>query len=1005
MSPVSAGRKLPRYTSNAIEAQMMKLADYAFLLRDYGIALKSYRDAGLEFKSDKAWRHYALSQEMAALCIYLTDGSRRDMDEALEKATTSYIKARSSNGDRAARHATRAVLLQMDLLRKGGNKQQVRERVREVAFALVGQSTEESNLCAALLLEQAALCFSSMPSAKLRQYSFHLILAGYHYISCSQRRHAVRAYSSALGIYMSKGWTHIEDHIHFTLGRNCATLGRIETAIGFFLRLLRHSRQPQERQETFMKELSTILRANSQHSQLPNLPLPRFNQRSIKVILNDHMQVSRLAPSDVLCAAHPLWAPLVKPLLPPAEATSGNWLTGGNKSSTTAAPTSICVVGEWIYLEVDIENPMHLKLNITNLRLLCSLKLADGVTAEPGEDPFKVDAHEVELAAGGRRLARLGVCPNKEGELRIEGAGWTLNGVAHSSTKFELQGRRLNKTKAHRMGKMYSFDQSLIMPVIPPMPLLKAEIEGMPETMMLGQRHRAELVLTNVGRTPLSSLRLRLSQPAFCVVGEDAPSTSIEAAAEQAAAAVDGIGEPVLLLHQRTAVPPAPKKDWATLSLPLPNGELKPGQTARVPLWLRANSLGAHTLHYIFCYEPTSPSKMLKRRLCPVSQKVIVQPALAIRHFIRRGRGTTENPGFVLGLTLRNTSSGTRLCLSQLSCVSQSWQIKHLCKSAKRPEPLQPGEDFTIYLRVTRQEGVPMAPPPKPAPPAVAAKPSNEQPAAAEVTITHFELNFTGQGVVDSRDVPLLSFLEREKAPRVTTDTGNDENPYARKPKKGSEAEPKIDETFSIVLHYKDDSGAVVGQLQLVDLVPQPALLPPPPAPDKRSGKVRPRRPLKELDLSSRLPSMLALTLDCAKSSEHSFAASPLCTQPVFLRVVNSSSEIDVCFTFEVLGGPDRATNLTTASAPSGEPIWLGLTTLSREWLRPGEKKLLALTAGMWAVGKYTLDGFRVAVCAWRLAGEIETSSAEVVELEKPISCPPPPTRVLEIVDMSDISD
>ena len=50
-------------------------------------------------------------------------------------------------------------MLQLDLLRRpGGAKQKdvmaVRERVREVAFALVGQSTEESNLCAALLLEQ-----------------------------------------------------------------------------------------------------------------------------------------------------------------------------------------------------------------------------------------------------------------------------------------------------------------------------------------------------------------------------------------------------------------------------------------------------------------------------------------------------------------------------------------------------------------------------------------------------------------------------------------------------------------------------------------------------------------------------------------------------------------------------------------------------------------------------------------------------------------------------------
>ena len=72
-----SGRKLPpRYTSNTIEAQTMKLADYAFLLRDFTTALTYYRAAGSEFKGDKAWRHYAFSQEMTALCLYLTDGSR-----------------------------------------------------------------------------------------------------------------------------------------------------------------------------------------------------------------------------------------------------------------------------------------------------------------------------------------------------------------------------------------------------------------------------------------------------------------------------------------------------------------------------------------------------------------------------------------------------------------------------------------------------------------------------------------------------------------------------------------------------------------------------------------------------------------------------------------------------------------------------------------------------------------------------------------------------------------
>ena len=50
----------------------------------------------------------------------------------------------------------------------------------------------------------------------------------YRYISCSQRRHAVRTYTLALHVYSGKAWSHIEDHVHFTLGRNCTQLGLIE---------------------------------------------------------------------------------------------------------------------------------------------------------------------------------------------------------------------------------------------------------------------------------------------------------------------------------------------------------------------------------------------------------------------------------------------------------------------------------------------------------------------------------------------------------------------------------------------------------------------------------------------------------------------------------------------------------------------------------------------------------------------------------------------------------
>ena len=63
-----------KYVCGSIEAQTRQLADCAFLLGDYSTALSSYRQAATEFKSDKAWWHYATAQEMVAICLHCTDG-------------------------------------------------------------------------------------------------------------------------------------------------------------------------------------------------------------------------------------------------------------------------------------------------------------------------------------------------------------------------------------------------------------------------------------------------------------------------------------------------------------------------------------------------------------------------------------------------------------------------------------------------------------------------------------------------------------------------------------------------------------------------------------------------------------------------------------------------------------------------------------------------------------------------------------------------------------------
>ncbi len=50
------------YAHHTPEAQMRKLADYAFMLRDYKFALSVYDSVKKDFSADKAWKYYAGAQ-------------------------------------------------------------------------------------------------------------------------------------------------------------------------------------------------------------------------------------------------------------------------------------------------------------------------------------------------------------------------------------------------------------------------------------------------------------------------------------------------------------------------------------------------------------------------------------------------------------------------------------------------------------------------------------------------------------------------------------------------------------------------------------------------------------------------------------------------------------------------------------------------------------------------------------------------------------------------------
>lgn len=147
------------YKPESAEAIMRKLADYAFMLRDWKLAYQTYDLLRSDYSTDKAWKFHAAANEMAAISMMMNPqpfSSRtrfETIDQLLEAAFYSYqTRCVATYG------AVRAILLGMELLRlRGGSSidDAVRWGVRLLEGKLMGPSGE------VLLKERLASCYAS----------------------------------------------------------------------------------------------------------------------------------------------------------------------------------------------------------------------------------------------------------------------------------------------------------------------------------------------------------------------------------------------------------------------------------------------------------------------------------------------------------------------------------------------------------------------------------------------------------------------------------------------------------------------------------------------------------------------------------------------------------------------------------------------------------------------------------------------------------------------------
>ncbi|KAK9456779.1 ER-golgi trafficking TRAPP I complex 85 kDa subunit-domain-containing protein [Dipodascopsis uninucleata] len=194
------------------ELQMRKLADYAFMLRDWKLAHSTYDILRKDFLNDKAWKYHAGAQEMAAASLILSgvplsSKTRTDtLEPLLDSATFSYINRCSQ-----PTYALRTLLISSELLRaRGGGAADDAARwlLKCITDKLMG------NLAHALLVERMSACYEIRKGmgtlnwgSRRRKAAFWQIVSAKQWVALGYKEHALACIDEASeNVYDSLSW-------------------------------------------------------------------------------------------------------------------------------------------------------------------------------------------------------------------------------------------------------------------------------------------------------------------------------------------------------------------------------------------------------------------------------------------------------------------------------------------------------------------------------------------------------------------------------------------------------------------------------------------------------------------------------------------------------------------------------------------------------------------------------------------------------------------------------
>ncbi|XP_012154048.1 trafficking protein particle complex subunit 8 homolog l(3)76BDm isoform X2 [Megachile rotundata] len=600
------------YTTESPELQLRRLGDLCFMFGHYSLAYQAYHSAKRDFAADQAWLYYAGALEMAALSAFMQGETNRKTIEYMDDAILTY-----SNSCKMPQFATRATLLSAECL-KGRNL------YGEAAKQLIRMTSEDSDLRSALLLEQAAYCF--IGPKMMRKYAFHAVLAGHRFSKAGQRKHSLRCYQQAYQVYNGRGWSLAEDHIHFTIGRQAASLKQVNEAVKAFEKLLNvYSKQPATQQAAFLREFLHIHNLLSQenlsnHEELPILPLPLINSYSIKVLYgplaesyNNNIPASHVSFDTEECD-DVRWSKMEEMLITEAQGSppmifKPTVALYSKTSNNSVKPNS--VVDEPVHFFIELYNPLHIPLPLSDVTLLWLFNCGNNQTTnemKSPEDLKPVETQVIEkiiLQPACKQNITLSLVPKKVGELKVLGLSYNLSNPTHvidppvvnptiaitGKRLFEIRGPKLKNVKEKPGTNMYGVDYRLEINVIEKAPFMQVFFNKLNSEMLCGEIQKLEITLKNVGNASLSNVYLASTDAKLISLGDEYSNSQEDHVAK--------------------------KSNRLIIKIPLPSDTLNVGETHTIPVWIRApDEKGNHRLDLLFYYENVDSKTMIKHRLC-----------------------------------------------------------------------------------------------------------------------------------------------------------------------------------------------------------------------------------------------------------------------------------------------------------------------------------------------------------------------------------------------------